>query len=171
MQTISEYMERKIWFYQPSVWKRLHELRSGDDVLGSLQQKGFFGMTWIADIQNKKWEIYKPSFWKRTLSIRQEGYELPFAEFIFETFRSKGTVRLQKGEVIKIAPHLFKSFCEAVNENGEVYFRIKLKAALRDKAEVIIEKKSELVDNNPWLLMLAYIIALDQKHQASHSAH
>jgi hypothetical protein len=171
MQTISEYMERKIWFYQPSFWKRLHELRTGDEVIGSIQQKGFFGMTWNVEFNNKKWDINRPSFWKRTLSIREAGYELPFAEFVYQGFRSKGSIRLQKGELIKIAPHLFKSFCEATNESGEVLFRIKLKSAMRDKAEVVIEKKTELVDNNPWLLMLAYIIALEQKHQAAHSAH
>jgi hypothetical protein len=169
MKIISEYIGQKIWFYQPSVWKRLHELRAGETVIGTMQQKGFFGMTWVVEIQNKKWEIYKPSCWKSLIQIREDGYELPFADFIKERFRSKGVINFPMGEKIKIAPHLFKSFCEIKNENDDVFIRIKLKSAMRDKAEVVIEKKSELIDKNPWVVMLAYMVALEQKHQAAHS--
>jgi hypothetical protein len=167
MKTISEYFDQKVWFYQPSVWKRFHELRAGETIIGTIQQKGFCGMTWIVEIQNKKWEIYKPSFWRSLIQIREDGYELPFADFIKERFRSKGMVNFPKGEKLKIAPHLFKSFCEIKTENDEVLVRIKLKTAMRDKAEVVVEKKSDLIDKNPWVLMLAYIIALEQKHQAT----
>ena len=171
MKTISEYIGQRIWFIQPSVWKRFHELRTGEELLGTIQQKGFFGMTWIVEAQNKSWEIYKPSFWKSLLQVRESGYEIPFADFIKEGFRSRGTLELPKGIKLKIAPHLFKSFCEVKNESDELLVKIKLKSAMRDKAEVILERKSELIDNNPWILMLAYIIAIEQKHQAAHTAH
>ena len=171
MKTISEYIGQRLWFIQPSVWKRFHELRTGEELLGTIQQKGFFGMTWIVEMQNKSWEIYRPSFWKCLIQVRESGYEMPIADFIKEKFRSKGTLVMSKGVMVKIAPHLFKSFCEVKNDSDELLLKIKLKSAMRDKAEVLFEKKSELIDNNPWIIMLAYIIALEQKHQAAHSAH
>ena len=82
MKTISEYIGQRMWFIQPSVWKRFHELRTGEELLGTIQQKGFFGMTWIVEIQNKSWEIYRPSCWRSLIQIRESGYEMPFAEFI-----------------------------------------------------------------------------------------
>jgi hypothetical protein len=47
--------------------------------------------------------------------------------------------------------------------------RIKSSASLKEKAEVHIEKRSEAVDKYPWIIILAYIIAVEQKHQAAHA--
>lgn len=170
MKPLSDYMGEKLLFTQPSAFKRIHELRVNDTLLATMQQKGFFGMRWEISIQNKNWEIYKPSFWKSAIDIREAGYELPIAIFTKERFRSKGVVSLSKGEKIKIEPHLFKGFCEIKNLQEELIARIKPKSSLKDKAEVIIEKKSGLMDRYPWIIILAYIIILEQRHQASHSA-
>jgi len=171
MKTISEYTGQKILFIQPSVWKRFHELRCGEELLGTIQQKGFFGMRWEISIQNKNWEIYKQSCWRSALHIREAGYEMPMADFLRDGFRSKGTLKLPGGIRLKIAPHLFKGFCEITDEHEEQLVKIKLKRAFNDRAEVTIEKKSELIDKYPWIIILAYIVALEQKHQASRSAH
>lgn len=171
MKLISEYIGERLWFIQPSIWKRIYELRVNEELIGTMQQRGvFLGIKWVVIIQNKTWEIYKPSFWRASLDIREAGYEMPFANFLRDGFRSKGTLNLPKGERIKLIPHLFKGYCEIKNEHDECIIKIKLKAALREKADVLIEKKSELIDKYPWIIMLAYIIAIEQKHQAAHSA-
>jgi hypothetical protein len=170
MKLLSEYAGENIKFSQPSFFKRFHELRVNDEIIGTVQQQGFFGMRWEVLIQNKKWEIYRPSFWRTVMEIRESGYEMPFASFIREGLRSRGTITLPKGGHLKIVPHLFKGFCEISNESGECLARIKPKFALGDKAEVFIDKKSELLDKYPWLIILAYIITIEQKHQAAHSA-
>jgi hypothetical protein len=172
MKTISEYIGQEIMFAQPSVWKRTYELKANEETIGTLEQKGFFcGMKWIAAIQNKTWEIYKPSFWKASLDIREAGYEMPIANFIRDSFRSKGTLNLPKGERIKIEPHLFKGYCEIKNEQDESLVQIKLKSSMKEKAFVSIVKKSDVFDKYPWIIMLAYLIALEQKQQAQHAAH
>jgi hypothetical protein len=79
-------------------------------------------------------------------------------------------VTLPKGKTLKIEPHFFKGFCEIKNVHEECIARIKPKTALKDKAEVLIEKKSELLDQYPWIIILAYIIVIEQRQQASHSA-
>ena len=170
MKLLSAYTGERIWFYQPSVWKRLHQLRTNDELIGTLQQKGFFGMRWEVSIQNKNWEIYKETFWRTTLQIRESGYELPFASYLRDRFRITGRLKLPKGENLKIVPHLFKGFCEIKNEQDVCIAVIKPKIAMRDKAEVIFEKQSELMDKYPWVLMLAYLIIIEQRHRAAHSA-
>ena len=170
MKLMSEYIGEKIWFIQPSIWKRIHELRVSEELIGTLQQTAYFlKIKWAVTIQNKTWEIYKPSFWRASLDIREVGYELPFANFIRDSFKSRGTLNLPKGERIKIAPHLFKGYCEIKTEQDECIVKIKLKAAIREKADVLIEKKSEMIDKYPWIIILAYIISLEQKHRAAHS--
>ncbi|MEW5843867.1 MAG: hypothetical protein AB1775_11460 [Bacteroidota bacterium] len=168
MKAFSEYMGEEIGFVQPSFFKRIHELRVGDELIGSIQQKGFFGMTWYVSMLGKNWEIYKPSFWKTALEIREAGYEMPFATFKRDGLRSRGTLSLPMGENLKIVPHLFKKFCEITNESDDVFVRIKMKIAIGDKAEVTIEKKSETIDKYPWIVMLAYIVAIEQSRRARH---
>jgi hypothetical protein len=169
MKQLSDYTGKKIIFNQPSVFKRIYELRAGDELIGTIQQKGFFGMRWEVSLLNKSWEIYRPSIWRSTLEIREGGYEMPIADFAKEGFRSRGVVTLPMGERLKIAPHLFRGFTEISNEQDECLVRIKSSASLKEKAEVHIEKRSEAVDKYPWIIILAYIIAVEQKHQAAHA--
>jgi len=169
MKPISDYLGEKLFFDQPSMFKRFYELRANDGVIGSMQQKGFFGMKWDSSIQNKNWEIYKPSIWRSLFEIRQAGYEMPIASFAREGFRSRGTVTFPMGEKLKIVPHLFRGFTEIADERDECLVRIKSKASLREKAEVLVEKRSETLDKYPWIILLAYIITLEQKHQAAHA--
>ncbi|NJD22150.1 MAG: hypothetical protein FIA82_05710 [Melioribacter sp.] len=170
MKTISDYIGETLRFFQPSVFKRFHELKANDVLIGSIQQKGFFGMLWSVTLQNKNWEIYKPSCWRTILEVREAGYEMPIASFKRDGLRSKGTLSLPKGESLKIVPHLFKGFCEITNEQGDSYMRIKLnKISWGDKAEITIEKRAEVIDKYPWIIMLAYIIILEQKQRAHSS--
>ena len=127
-------------------------------------------MRWEVSIQNKNWEIYKPSFWRNAFDIREAGHEMPIANFVRERFKSRGAVSLPKGETLKIEPHLFKGFCEIKNVREECIVRIKSKTSWKERAEVTIEKRSELIDRYPWVILLAYIIIIYQRHHASHLA-
>lgn len=171
MKLISEYAGQKIWFFQPSVWKRYHELKVNEEVIASMQEKGFFGMKWDVSINGKNWEIYRKSCWRSAMSVREAGYEMPLAELTKEGFRNKWLLNLPQGERLRILPHLFKNFCEIKNEMEEQLIKIKPKAAFKDRAEVTVEKKSDVIDKYPWTVVLAYIIIVQLKHQAAHSAH
>lgn len=170
MKPLSDYIGEKLLFVQPSIFKGLHELRSNDELIATIQTRGFFGVRWEASIQNKNWEIYKPSIWKSVFEIREAGYELPTASFIRERFKSKGAVSLPKGEILKVESHLFKEFTEIKNVQEECLVHIKSKTSWKERAEVTIEKKPELIDKYPWAILLAYIITLEQRHRAAHSA-
>jgi len=169
MKLISEYLGENIFIVQTSVFKRIYEIRVNDEVLGSIQQKGFFGMLWEVGIQDKKWEIYKPSYWKNALDIREAGYEMPIANYKRDGLRSRGTLALPLGKKLKIVPHLFKGLCEINNEQELCLAKIiPKKISLKDKAVVLIEKKDDLLDKYPWIIILAYIITIEQRHQAAH---
>ena len=170
MKEFSEYFGNTIKISQPSIFKRFHEIRAGEDFLGSLQQKGFFGMLWEVKLFNKAWDIYRPSCWKCKLEIREAGYEMPFADFQRSGFKSKGVLNLPKGEKLTIEPHLFKGFCEIKNLQEESLIKIKLKTGFGDKGEITFIKKADLIDKYPWVVILGYIIALEQRHRAANSA-
>lgn len=170
MKTISAYCGENLFFNQLSLLKNIHELRANDNLIGTLKLKGFLKLNCEVSIQNQNWEIYRPSVWKSAIEIRPAGYELPVAYYIRKAFKSRGTVSLPKGEKLRILPHMFKGFTEITTERGERLVHIKSKTSLRDKAVVTIEKKSELIDKYPWVLILAYIITIEQRHQAVHAS-
>ncbi len=170
MKPLSDYSNEILSFNQPSMFKRIHELRANGELIGTLQNKGFFGMHWDVSIQNQNWEIYRPCLWKSAIDIRPAGYEMSVANYTRKGFKSRGTVILPKGEKLKINPRLFKGFTEITTEQDECLVRIKTKMALRDKAEVTIGKKSELINKYPWVIILAYIITLEQRHHAAHAS-
>ncbi|MCL4549499.1 MAG: hypothetical protein M1495_13120 [Bacteroidetes bacterium] len=125
-------------------------------------------MTWQVSILGTKWEICKTSFWRSSLEIRKAGYEMPTATFKRDGLRSRGAVSLPMGVSLKIIPHLFKKYCEITDDRDENLVQVKMKLAIGNKAEVSIEKKSEVIDKYPWTVMLAYIVALEQSRQARH---
>jgi hypothetical protein len=47
---------------------------------------------------------------------------------------------------------------------------IKSKRTYKDKADVLIEKKSDIIDKYPWIVVLAHIVMIQIKRRASHSA-
>jgi hypothetical protein len=97
---------------------------------------------------------------------------MPIADFTTDRFKSKGTLSLPRGEKLKIVPHIFKGYCEINNEHEECLAKIiPKKISFTDKAEVIIEKKDELLDKYPWIIIMAYIIITEQRRRAAHSAH
>lgn len=172
MKLISEYVGKSIFIAQTSVFKRNYEIHVDEEISGSIQQKGFFGMMWEVDIQNKKWEIYRPSCWKSAVDIREAGYEMPIANYTRDRLRSRGTLALPMGKNLKIVPHLFKGFCEINNEQEICLAKIiSEKISFKNKSEVKIFMKSELLDKYPWIIILAYIITIEQRYQAAHSAH
>lgn len=164
MKPLSDYIGEKLLFVQPSLFKGLNELRSNDLIIATIQARGFLSMRWEVSIQNKNWEIYRPSCWKSTFDIREAGYEMPIASYVKERFRCSGAVSLPKGEILKIEPHHLKGFTVIKNVKEECLVRINPKTSLTDKAEVLIEKRSELIDRYPWVILLAYIVIISQRH-------
>ena len=147
----------------------MHELRVNDELLSTMQQRGFSACAGKYRFKIKIGK-YITKFWRNAFDIREAGHEMPIANFVRERFKSRGAVSLPKGETLKIEPHLFKGFCEIKNVREECIVRIKSKTSWKERAEVTIEKRSELIDRYPWVILLAYIIIIYQRHHASHLA-
>ena len=98
MKNLSELAGETLLIHQPSVWKSYYELKHNDELLGTISSKGIFGINKIFKKGNEEWEIYRTSFWKSEIGIRQAGYELPYATYKRDGFKSHGTVKCYKGE-------------------------------------------------------------------------
>ncbi|MCK9424982.1 MAG: hypothetical protein M0Q21_02960 [Ignavibacteriaceae bacterium] len=163
MKELSEYINQPLRFKQVSFFKRYYELKTTEEVIGSMQIRGFFGNSAEVSFANKKWEIYKPSIWKSGWAIREAGYENPFAHFDRKFFRKASVVLLPVGEKAQVVFSPFRAKIEIQTEDGTCLIKMVNKFAWTDSSEVIVTAKSAIVNKYPWLIMLAKLSAIERK--------
>ena len=168
MKSLSNLAGEALVIHQPSVWKSYYELKHGEEILGTVRAKGFFGRNLIFKMENNEWEIYQPSLWKSEIAIKQSGYELPYATYRREGFKSRGIVRMYKGEQMRLEYKLFSSGYSIQTISGQKLVTFKDRVSFKEKTIFYIEKRSELLDKYPWVIVLAWHIMLQRK-RASHA--
>ena len=163
MKELSEYLNQPLRLKQVSFFKRYYELKTTEEIIGSMQIRGFFGNSAEVTFGDKKWEIYKKSLWQRGYEIREFGYENPFAHFDRKFFKRASFIFLPVGEKVKIVFFPFKAKVEIQTEDENCLIRMATKFAWTDSAEITITAKSPVVNKYPWLIMLAKLVAIERK--------
>lgn len=167
MKELSDYLDQPLLLKQVSFFKRFFELKTSQEILGTMQIRGFFGNSAEVTFADKKWEIYKPSIWKSNWHVRESGYENSFAHFERKLFSKSNYVFLPVGEKVKIVFFPFKAKFEIQTESENCLIRITSKFAWTDSAEITITAKSPIVNKYPWLIMLAKLVAIERKHSSA----
>ena len=169
MKTLSDYIGQTLKFVEPAMLKQICELRVGDETIAKIRSPKLFSSLMVVEGSFGNWEIYRPNFWKSLVAIRESGYELPIATYEGKFFSGKGTVNLPQGERLYVVFHAFKKFYEIQNSYGEriVLFTPRFSWG-GEKTDIVIEKRSTLLDKYPWVIMLVRYLALQRKR--SHAA-
>lgn len=160
MKTISEYFGQTIRLTQPSIFKHYYELRAGDELIASLVQPKFFSTNTETSGSLGEWEFYQPGFWRSDIEIREKGKEISIAKFVSEKWRSRGKVELPKGESFEIVSKKLGWLIEIYNSSQIKIVSIKKRFSFKTMLEITIEKKSELLDKYPWVVLLVVFIQL-----------
>lgn len=164
MNNITELTGKTIKIVQPSIWKGYFELKHNDEVIATMEFFKFRGMNMIFKINNKEWEIYWTGFWQQEVAIREVGYEMPFAKYSKDFFKSKGTIYLPKGEQLNIAFNLFKGDYRIETLSGQCLVNFEFRFSFKEKAKIYIQQKSDVLDKYPWVIAVAWYISLRLKH-------
>ena len=167
MKNLSGYMGQKIELVQPSVWKTYYELKSNSGIIGRIRKTKTFGFELEIEVFNKKWIFYRPSFWRSEVAIRESVNTLPYAKYKGGSFKKFGMVELPKGERIKRIFKTFKNDYEIQDSSGRVLIKLIDKVKYKTAVEIFIEKKSEVIDKYPWIIILAWYISAQRKHAAA----
>jgi hypothetical protein len=163
MKTLSNYIGEDLLLIQPSFFKREYEFRSSTEILAKMCFPKFLSMTAVLEGFGEKYEIIRPSFWKSEIAIRKFGYELNFASLTANFFRTKGTIDLPHGKKVNLKFGAFKKSCQVTSESGDLLLLFQNKFSIKDKNTVTIEKKSSLVDENPWVVMFIWYFLIENK--------
>jgi len=167
MRKISDYIGNELLIFQKSIWKREFELRSGDEVIALMYYPTFFGDRTELSIQNEVFEFFRPRFFSREVAVRKKGYENPFARFTTNFFGRKGALELPMGIKPNMKFGIFKKQTEIYLGENDLLVTILSQFSVKRRSEVVIAKRSELIDEYPWIIMLGFYLSQVRKRSSA----
>ena len=124
-------------------------------------------MTAHANIFGTKWEFYEPHWWKRVNEIREAGKELPIASYKLPAFKKIGKLELPHGESVFLSSNIFRSTLEILDKYDARLVLFKRKKIFKTNIEIQIEKRSEVLDKHPWILLLIIYVEINKSRRRS----
>jgi hypothetical protein len=170
MYLLTKYIGQTLMFYQPSIIKREFELRSSEEVLAKMVFPKLFSTSVIIEGFDGKWEIKQPSIWRAEFGIYKYGYQMPFAKYISNFWKTKGTIELPKGGRLNCKSGKIRKPLGVFSSSGELILLYENKLSIKGRTAVRIEKRVELLDQYPWIVMLGWYVVLLNKRGRSRAA-
>ena len=167
MKMLSEFIGQNIEIVTPSCFKSEFNLEAGGSTICTLKSINFWNTRQEISGFGKSWEIYSESVWKGRTEIKEKNKELPLAHYEGGGLKHSGTFFLPQGERVNLVFNLWKSFYELQNERGEVLAHLANKSFFSSTIVITINRKSEVLDKYPFLLLFAFNIAQQRKHAAA----
>lgn len=166
MRKFSDYIGNDLLICQKSIWKREFELRSGDEVIALMIYPRFFSHLAELTIQNETYEFYRPKLFTRNVDVRKKDYQNPFAYFKSNFFRSKGELELPKGTKLIMKFGLFRKQAEIYLGENDLLISILSKFSFKERSKAVFEKRSEVIDEYPWVIMLCFYLTQLRKRNS-----
>ena len=170
MKSLSSFMNARLQWVQPSAFKPMYELRSGDDCILTLRFPKWFSTVVRVEAAEGSWEIKQVGFWKQHIEIRREGDHLPFATCTMKGWtNNKGSVELPKGRRVSITTNCWTSRYDVATPTGEPMMVLKCKIGLKPHAEMTLQPKSTSYPESPWIAALVWYLVLLSRRRAGHA--
>lgn len=160
MRKLSDYIGQSISIKQKSFWKREYEMCSDSELIGELKYPKFFSERVECKISNDTFEFKRPHIFSDKIEIRKSGYQLPIAKLQSNFFASKGIIELPRGVKIKMKFGAFNNKAEIYIGENDLIAIMKNKFSFKEKSDIMIEKRTEILDEYPWIILLAFYFLL-----------
>jgi hypothetical protein len=170
MNLLTNYIGQTLTFNQPKITRREFELSSSEERLAKVVFPKLFSNSAVVEGFGEKWEIKQLSIWRTEFGIYKFGYQEPFAKYISNFWRTKGTIELPKGARLNCKSGRIKRPFGVYASNGELLLLYLNKFSLKGRTTVTIEKRSELIDKYPWIIMLGWYIILQNRRGRARAA-
>lgn len=167
MRRLSDYIGKELLIFQKSIWRRDFELRSGEELIARLFYPKFFSDFTEISVWEETYEFYRPKFLSRDVDIRKKGYQNPFANFQNNFWGSRGVLELPRGIKLTMKFGFFRKQAEIYIGESDLLIAILGRFSLKERSEIIINKRSEIIDEHPWIIMLAFYLAQLRKRNSA----
>jgi hypothetical protein len=162
MKSLSELAGQTLIIGQPSMMQNYYELRHDKETLGTIKPDSFFSTRRLVNVFSNQFEFYRPNFFSSEFAIKETFKELPYAKYKHDRFKFNGTVYLQKGQRINMIFRFFKGTFFIQTDNSQILASFKYIISI-ERTTVKIERESTLLDKYPWIIFLAWYLAVYRK--------
>jgi len=167
MKKISDYLGNDLKIIQNNFWKREYELRSGDELIAQMKHPRIFSDLAELTFQNENLEFYRPKLFSRNVDVRKKGYQNPIAQFRNNFFGRKGILELPRGVKLNMKFGFFRKQAEIFLGENDLIISILSRFSFKERSEVIINKRSEIIDEHPWIIMLGFYLSQLRKRNSA----
>lgn len=167
MKKISDYLGNDLKIIQNNFWKREYELRSGDELIAQMKHPRIFSDLAELTFQNENLEFYRPKLFSRNVDVRKKGYQNPIAQFRNNFFGRKGILELPRGVKLNMKFGFFRKQAEIFLGENDLIISILSRFSFKERSEVIIKKRSEIIDEHPWIIMLGFYLSQLRKRNSA----
>ena len=167
MKRFSDYIGSELLIFQKSILKREFELRAGDELIARLYYPKFFSDLAEVTLQEETYEFYRPKFFSRDVDVRKKGHQNPIAQFKNNFWGSKGVLELPRGIRVNMKFGVFRKQAEIYLGENDLVVTMLSRFSFKERSEVIIEKRSDVLDEYPWVIMLAFYLSQLRKRNSA----
>ena len=162
MKRLSELAGETLIIRQPSMMQNYYELIHYQEILGTIEPDSLFNTRRLVNVFSNQFEFYRPNFFSSEFAIKETLKELPYAKYRNNRFKFSGTVYLPKGQRINLFFRFFKGAFFIQSDNSQILASFKYIISI-ERTTVRIEQKSKLLDTYPWIIFLAWYLAVYRK--------
>jgi hypothetical protein len=101
------------------------------------------------------------------VDIRQKGYQNPYAHFKNNFWGSKGVLELPRGIRVNMKIGVFRKQAEIYLGENDLVVTMLSRFSFKERSEVIIEKRSDVLDEYLWIIMLAFYLSQLRKRNSA----
>ncbi|MCK7526653.1 MAG: hypothetical protein MZV64_58180 [Ignavibacteriales bacterium] len=169
MRRLSDYIGKELLIFQKSIWKRDFELRSGEELIARLFYPKFFSdLTELSVSGRNVSNFTDQSSLVAMLILERRDIKIHFANFKNNFWGSKGVFRTYHAESrLNMKFGFFRKQAEIYLGENDLLITILSRFSFKERSEVIIEKRSEIIDEHPWIIMLAFYLAQLRKRNSA----
>jgi hypothetical protein len=170
MLKIVDVADRGLRWSQPSGLRGRYELRSGDELVGTLVFRSAFGTLATAESGDGCWTFKRVGFWQHRATIRKCGEDADLAVFTNQTWGGGGTLEFPSGRRFRATTNFWHTNLEFVTEAGERLTRFDYGGFFRMSAAVEVSRRALQLPELPLFVLFGWYLAVMLSRDAAAAA-
>lgn len=165
MKSLTEYLNKKLIWSQPKIFKKEFILNSFSAQLAKLNFTSMFKYSAVAESSTGKWMFDKQGVFKPKYILKNLKSDIDLGSFTYKKM-NHGLLILPDGTELRIKNNIWVTQYEILNSKEKVVISYKRSGAFKITAEVKILDK-EIVAKYPWLIIFFFYIIIRRQSDRS----
>lgn len=162
---LSEYIDRPLRIVKRTFFGFKYNLFAGEEMIGAFYFRLFNQGAFVSGLGKKNIQFYKSHFFSREILIREEGKELPFANYHRDFASRTGEVTLPGNNKLFIHFGYFDVATEIKDAKGNALVILKRAGLFSRTLNVTVKASSQLADENPWIIFLTLYMIIKRRNR------